>query len=108
MNSVLGVIDDDDDSVFSGVRLEDAHFLCIDPPQCVPVTGDLLKKPRNAHKDLEDDDIRHSFQRDFGISEVEQLEAPDRLRDRLWRRCRPYRRRDRGRWHTVCIRGVVF
>ncbi len=108
MNRVLGVIDDDDDSAFSGVRLEDAHFLCIDPLQCVPGTGDLPKKLRDAYDDLEDDDVRHSFQRDFGISEVEQLEAPDRLRDRLWRRCRPYRRRDRGRRHTVCIRGVVF
>jgi len=94
MNSVLGVIDDDDDSAFSGVRLEDAHFLCIDPLQCVPGTGDLLKKLRDAYKDLEDDDIRHSFQRDFGISEVEQLEARNRLRARLWRGCRRYRRRD--------------
>ena len=93
MNSVLGVIDDNDDSAFSGVRLEDAHFLCIDPPQCVPVTGDLPKKLRDAYKDLADDDIRHSFQRDFGISEVEQLEVPDRLRARLWRGCRRYWRR---------------
>ena len=94
MNSVLGVIDDDGDSVFSGVRLEDAHIFGIDPPQCVPVTGDLLKKLRDAYKDLGDDDVRHSFQCDFGISEVEQLEAPDRLRARLWRGCRLYRRRD--------------
>ena len=93
MNSVLGVIDDDDASVFSGVRLEDAHFLCIDPLQCVPGTGDLLKKLRDAYKDL-GDEMRHCFQRDFGISEVEQLEAPDRLRARLWRGCRLYRRRD--------------
>ncbi len=92
MNRVVGVIDDDDDSAFSGVRLEDAHFLCIDPLQCVPGTGDLLKKLRDAYKDLEDE-MRLCFQRDFGISELEELARRQRLRARLWRGRRRYRRR---------------
>ena len=91
MNRVLGVSDDDDDSAFSGVRLEDAHLLCIDPLHCVPGTGDLLKKLRHAYKDLEHE-MRLSFEPDFPY-ERPPFDRRQMLRARLWRGCRRYRRR---------------
>ena len=91
MNGVLRVIDDDDDSAFSGLRLEDAHFLCIDPPQCVPGTGDLLKKLRDAYKDLEHE-MRLWFEPDFPY-ERPPFDRREIVRARLWRGSRRYGRR---------------
>ncbi len=82
MNRVLGVSDDDDDSASSGVSLENAHLICIDPLHCVPGTGDLLKKLRDAYKDLEHE-MRLWFEHDFPY-ERPPFDRRQMLRARLW------------------------